>query len=346
MQNDSGKLRDQIQVLSVAEGFFQSSVLFALLKLNVFERIGPESRSVGELAQDIGTRPDTLARLLNAAVVFRLLESDDGSTYRVAPEVASVLLPDAGEDYLGNWIRNLDYFRSALEKLDQATLESGPVVDASAHLGADEGQTREFTLAMHNYAALRGKELAQFLDTSAADTLLDLGCGPGTYAFHLGAENPAVRLYLLDLPGVLEVAKEVQTRFDLQNEVHYLPLDALRDDIPGQYDLILVSNTLHMLGERQSRELIRRLHGSVSDGGSLVIQAQFLRDDRLGGRWPVLLDLIQLCITTEGRNHTVAETKAWLEEPGFSDIEYVPMTLLNTNSFLRAHKASGSKPPT
>lgn len=84
----------------------------------------------------------------------------------------------------------------------------------------------------------------------------------------------------------------------------------------------------------------------MSEGGSLVIQAQFLRDDRLGGRWPVLLDLIQLCITTEGRNHTVAETKAWLAEAGFSNIEFAPMTLLNTNSFLRAYKASGSRPPT
>lgn len=346
MQSASSTLRNQIHVLSFAEGFFQSSVLFALLKLNVFERIGSERRSVGELAEDIGARPDTLARLLNAGVVLNLLETEDGSTYCVGREFAAVLLPAAGEHYLGNWIRNLDYFRSALEKLDQATLKSGPVVDASAHLGADEDQTREFTLAMHNYAALRGKELAQFLDTSAAETLLDLGCGPGTYAFHLGVRNPALRLHLLDLPGVLEVAKDVQTRFDLRNEVHYLPQDALRDEIPGRYDLILVSNTLHMLGERESRELIRRLHGSVSEGGSLVIQAQFLRDDRLGGRWPVLLDLIQLCITTEGRNHTVAETKAWLAEAGFSNIEFAPMTLLNTNSFLRAYKASGSRPPT
>jgi SAM-dependent methyltransferase len=186
---------------------------------------------------------------------------------------------------------------------------------------------------------LRGKELARFLDTSGCSSLLDLGCGPGTYAFHLGANNPALRLYLLDLPGVLEVAAEVQKRFGLPNETHFLPLDALKDEIPGSYDLVLVSNTLHMLGERESRKLIRRLHGSVNDGGSLVIQAQFLRDDKMGDRWPVLLDLIQLCITAEGRNHSAAETKTWLEEAGFANIEFSAMTLFNTNSFLRGYKA-------
>jgi SAM-dependent methyltransferase len=341
MRDDSARLRDQIQVLGIAEGFFQSSVLFALLKLNVFERIGSEGRSVGELAEEMGTRPDTLARLLNGGVVFRLLETEDGSTYRVPPEFASVLLPAAGEHYLGNWIRNLDYFRSALDNLDEAVLRSGPAVEVGEDLGTDDEQTREFTLAMHNYAAMRGKELAEFLDTSTASTLLDLGCGPGTYAFHLGAKNPELALYMLDLPSVLEVTKEVQTRFDLRNEVHYLPLDALKEEIPGQYDLILVSNMLHMLGERKSRELIRRLYDSVSEGGSLVIQAQFLRDDRRGGRWAVLMDLLQLCMATDGRNHAVGETKTWLEEAGFSDVEYVPMTLLNTNSFVRGHKASG-----
>jgi hypothetical protein len=93
-----------------------------------------------------------------------------------------------------------------------------------------------------------------------------------------------------------------------------------------------------MLGEQESRKLLQRLSRSVAPGGSLVIQAQFLRDDRLGEWWPVMIDLIHLCTSAEGRNHTVAETQAWLEEAGFSDVEYSPMTLLNTNSFLRGYR--------
>lgn len=338
MQDAGALLRSQISVLETAEGFFQSAVLSALLKLDAFDRIGKEGKRLDLLAKELGTSSDTLRRLLNAGVVFKLLESDDGVTYRVAPRVAPVLLSAAGEHYLGDWIRNLDYFHEALTRLDEATLKSGPIVDPSAHLGSDQEQTRDFTLAMHNYAALRGKELARFLDTSGWGTLLDLGCGPGTYAFHLGMNNPKLELYLLDLPGVLEVTKEVQGRFPLRNDVHYLPLDALNDEIPGSYDAILVSNTLHMLGERQSRKLIHRLYESVTDGGSLIIQAQFLRDDGLGPRWPVLLDLIELCITSEGRNHSVGETTSWLEEAGFSNVQFSPMTILNTNGFLRAEK--------
>ena len=330
--------RDQLEVLSVAEGFFQSTILFALLRLRVFERIGEETKSLEELAAGLNARPETLARLLNAGVVLKLLESSDAKHFCVASSCRSVLLPSVGENYLGNWIRNLDSFRIALERLDDAVLTSSPTVDTTDCLGGDKEQTREYVLAMHNYASLRGKELAHFLDTSNCRTLLDLGCGPGTYALHLGMRNPNLQLYLLDFPGVLEVTREVRGLYSIGNEVHYLPLDALQDEIPGSYDIILVSNAMHMLGEKANRKLVSRLYRSVNPDGSLVIQAQFLRDDRMGGRWPVLLDLIQLCITKDGRNHSVGETRRWMEEAGFKNIEYCPMTILNTNSYLRGYR--------
>ena len=330
--------REQLSLLGIAEGFFQSSVLFALLRLDVFERIGVGSRSAADLADELEVHIDLLGRILNAGVVLNLLESEGEGDYRVPVASRSVLLRSSGDTYLGDWLLNLDYFREALAGLDQAVLSGRPTVDPAGHLGSDQQHTHEFTLAMHNYASLRGKELSRFLDTTSCTGLLDLGCGPGTYAFHLGAANPKLSLHLLDLPGVLAVAKEVEARYELENEIEYLPLDVLRDEIPGAYDLVLISNTLHMLGEQASRDLIERVYKSVAPDGSLVIQAQYLQDDRRGGRWPIFLDLIQLCITESGRNHTVSETTAWMRAAGFERIEYTPMTLLNTNSFLRGYR--------
>jgi SAM-dependent methyltransferase len=329
----------QIEVLSLAEGFFQSSILFALLKLKVFEHIDRGINTLQELAAKLDARPETLSRLLNAGVVLKLLESKDGLNFSMTPACRTVLSPSAGAYYLGDWVRSLDYFCAPLQKLDEAVLNSGPTIEPSAHLGGDKESTRSFALSMHNYASLRGKELADFLNTTGCKSLLDLGCGPGTYAFHLGMRNPGLGLYLADHPNVLETAKEVQTKYSLKNNIHYLPLDALKDDIPGSFDMILVSNMLHGLGEDASRALMKRLYNSVNHGGSLVIQAQFLRDDHLGGRWPVFLDLIQLCVTENGRNHSPGETRRWLEEAGFKNIEFCGMTLLNTNSFLRGYKA-------
>jgi len=331
-------IRDRLTVLGIAESFFQSSVLFALTKLRIFELIDEGDKHLDALAAQLAAKPDTLARLLNAGVALNLLETQDGITYRVAPLGRSTLVPSANEGYLGDWIRNLPYFNAALLNLDQAVLKSTPAVDPSTHLGTDADRTREFTLAMHNYAAVYGSELAHYLDTTGCKSLLDLGCGPGTYAFCLGMKNPGLQLYLLDFPGVLQVTKEVQARYSLKNEVHYVPVDAVKDEILGEYDLILASNTLHQLGPEASSALVRRLYKSVRQGGSLVIQARFLRDDRLGDKLPIFLDLLQLCVTSAGRNHSVAETRRWLEEAGFSNIQLCPMSLFNDLSFLRGYR--------
>jgi len=337
--SDRKKINDQLQVLSIAEGYFQSCMLFALLKLNIFERIGENSKNVKTLAAELEAQPDTLARLLNAGVMLKLLETEDGLNYRLAPVCRSVLLPSAGEEYLGNWLRLQNEFSMALTRLDQAVLKSGPTIPPDIYLGADQAHTRESVLAMHNYAALRGKLLVHYIDTSACRTLLDLGCGAGTYAYLLGMHNPRLKLYLSDLPAILEVAKEVRQRYPFENEVHFLPLDAAQDEIPGSYDLILASNMLHCFEARVRTKLLQRLHQAINPGGSLVVQAQFLQENRVGGRWAVYVDLQLLCTTQTGRNHTAEETKRWLHEAGFVNIEYCPMSVYGANRFVRGYKA-------
>lgn len=322
----------------IAEGFFRSGVMFALLKLHIFERIGDGSKSAKELAGEVNARLDALSRLLDAAVLLKLLEKNDAN-YRLSPMCHAVMLPSAGENYVGDWIRNLDFFRQALSKLAESVKQSAPHLNLAEYLKTDKDGGRDFELAMENYAALRGKELVKYLDTTPCQTLLDLGCGPGVYAFHLGMHNPKLKLYLQDMPEVLAVAKEVQKKYPLQNEVTYLPHDAVNGEVPGAYDMVLVSNMLHMIGENASRELLKKLYHRVKPGGSVVIQAQFLRDDHMGGRWPAVMDLILLCTTPAGRNHSVAEAREWMTEAGFTKINYKAMGIRNTNSLLIGSKA-------
>lgn len=327
--------RTQIELLRVAEGFFGARVLFALNRLGVFEVLGRRTLSAPEVAASIGAHPSALMRLLRAGTALHILTSADGEGFRIADAWQLVLGDATAEGYLGHWLRFLEHLDDALGHLDDVVSSGGP--DHALLEAKDPADLREFTLAMHDYAVLRGRELRDYLDTSGCRSLLDVGCGPGTYAFHLGLRNPSLTLYLLDLPEVLEITREIQGRFPLQNEIRYLPMDLGREEPSGSYDLVLVSNTLHMLGEFESRNLLQQLRRVVAPGGSLVIQAQFLDEDRLGGRWPVFMDLAQLCVTRQGRNHTVTETRQWLDGAGFGRIEFCAMSAYNTNAFLRAY---------
>src|SRR5262245_11017885 len=108
MPEQGGRVSDrvakqqQIDILSIAEGFLESSVLFALLKLRVFERIDKGTTTLNGLASELGARSETLSRLLNAGVVLKLLESEDGVHFGMSPACKSVLASSAEPHYLGD----------------------------------------------------------------------------------------------------------------------------------------------------------------------------------------------------------------------------------------------------
>ena len=106
------------------------------------------------------------------------------------------------------------------------------------------------------------------------------------------------------------------------------------------FDTILVSNTLHMIGTEGSIALLERCHAMLSPGGRMIVQAQYLNDDRTSPRWPTLVNLVQRVCTPTGRNHAIGETREWMREAGYGDIEYVPLSLWNVCSCLIGTKAS------
>ncbi len=328
--------RRQIDLLSIAEGFFESSILFALNKLDIFNIVGEDDKTLSQIARETSAAPESLSRLLNAGVATKFLVSNDAITFCVAEKWKPVLLRSYGDSYLGSWLSLLHYLSASMIDLDQAAVDGKPTVnllDSKVH-----DDIFEFTMAMHNYAVYRGRDLVRFLDLGGCRTLLDLGCGPGTYGLELASANPDLSLFLLDLPEVLEVTREVVEKYSINEPVNYLAIDVTQQEIPDSYDVVLVSNTLHMLSEENSRKLLQRLYRNVNPGGSLIVQFQSLNDNRMGGRWPIMLDLVQMCITENGRNHSVGETREWMEDAGYKDIEYCGMTLMNTNGFLRGYR--------
>ncbi len=249
-----------------------------------------------------------------------------------------MLVRSGDRGYLGNWIANLEYLQRSLMGLADAVRSGERAVDLEGDLGPAGDKSRSFILAMHDFASLRGAELVRYLDTTGCRSLLDIGCGPGTYSFMLGEANPDLKLYLMDLPEVLNVAREVQGRFALATEVHYLPGDARTDEIQGRHDLVLLSNVLHMLGPEESQAVLQRLVEHVEPGGSVVIQGQFLDEGRTGPRWPVFMDLTLLSMTSAGRNHTPGDAERWLRECGLIDIVVEPMSMMNANTYVRGFK--------
>ncbi len=336
------RIRDQLTLKARVHGFFESAVIFALVELKIFEHLSDGTLSLGELSQRASAREDSLARLMRAACGMQLVERRADGRFRIPSRLQPFLGRGESEESVIPWVRFIQSMAPRLFDIAEVVRHGPPSLEGDDYClwGAD---LDSFSRAMHLYASTLGSELVRFLDLSGAKSLLDLACGSGTYAFLLGRHNPHLSLCLMDSAGVLEVARRTAQKFQITNQVEFRPADILVDPIRGEFDVILISNTLHLIGPAAARELLGRCFHAVRPGGSLVVQGQFLKVGQSEKGWPVMLDLILLTSSSSGRNHDPSETGAWLEEAGFEAIEFQPMSLTNVNSYVRGFKGGASK---
>jgi cyclopropane fatty-acyl-phospholipid synthase-like methyltransferase len=235
---------------------------------------------------------------------------------------------------LGEWVAFLHALASPLLQLGEAIRTGSAPGALFEDMSGDNIPARRMTAAMDAYARSRGIEIADRLDLSNTRRLLDLGCGPGTYSIAIVERYPQIQATLLDLPGPIAEARRLAASRNMADRVEFIAIDA-RDYTPDRpFDTILVSNILHMIGPVGSGELLKRCYHMLTPGGRLIVQAQYLNDDRVSPRWATLLNLIQRVATPQGRNHAIGETKEWMEQAGFENVKHVRFSLWNVCSCL------------
>lgn len=331
MDNELANIRREMAVLQRADRVFDAMVLFALFDSGVLGHLAGGPMALLELQARIGGNAAMLEATLEAGVALGLLRRD-GDRYHAEPDLVDCLGRPGSPGYIGESVALLHSLVRPMIELGAAVRQPELPAAIAACRTPDAEPTRRMTAAMDAYARTRGRELVDRIDFSGAAQLLDVGCGPGTYAMAILERHPSARATLLDLAGPIGEAQRQAVARGLADRVTLVVGDARTWEPSTTFDTVLISNTLHMLGPNDAQALVAKAHGFLGPGGRLVVQAQFLDEGRTSPRWPVLLNLIQHLVTERGRNHTVGETRGWLQRAGFVDVRHVPFSIWNVCS--------------
>ena len=326
-------IKKQVALLQVAESYFDSVVLFALFETGVFKTLSSGPKTFEEIQQHVRGNEESLRAALDAAVALGVLTRRE-ARYAASETVLDCLGREQSPAYLGEWVAFLHALATPLLQLGQVIRTGKAPGTFFEETEGDNSPAKRMTAAMDAYARTRGVEIVDHLDFTQARHLLDVGCGPGTYSMAIVERNPHVRATLLDLPGPIAEARQLAAARGMADRLDFVDVDA-REYAPAQpFDTVLVSNILHLIGPRDSVELLKRCYRWLTPGGRVIVQAQFLNDERTSPRWPTLLNLTQRVASAKGRNHAFSETKQWMEDAGFTNIEYVRFSIWNVNSCL------------
>lgn len=287
----------------------------------VFRALAGRAATAPEVADRAELDPRAVAILLPVLAEIGLVERDGDRFTLPEPTRRALADPDADEFEGGGlplWLYNLRAFTHLPE-----VLASGEPLERPDE---DEAEARE-SLArfMAGMAASPRARVERIVDACLARlpeerrapdgrprTVLDLGGGPG-HMTRVFVER-GLRGTLFDRPETIEYVRDAYGLAGLEG-LELAGGDFMEDRLPdGPFDIVLISNVVHIYAPERNRELLRRVARVTAPGGVVGI-ADFFRGR---SRRAIRFALVMLLRTEGGNTYTEAEVGAWLAEAGFA----------------------------
>lgn len=314
-------------LLQLSGGYWEIGPLHAAVRLDLVTLLArQEGMTAEECAGLTGYSLRGLSALLDALVAMGLLTAE-GDRYRPTPFSRRYLSRDSDE-YLGYIIGHHHHLVTGWSRLHEAVQTGRPVRESSSH-GDDPVARENFLMGMFNLAMQNAPRVVPLIDLNGRRRLLDLGGGPGTWAIQFSLSNPGLTAVVYDLPTTREFAEKTIARFGLSDRVSFHAGDFLVDPVPGEFDVVWISQVLHSEGEKACRDTLSTVRDLLVPGGLLFVQEFLLNDDRKGPLFPALFSLNMLIGTAEGKSYSGREISVMLAETGFHDIQRLPLDLPN-----------------
>ena len=324
-----GPARSHLEVLSEdMVGFWRTQTISAAVELGVFEFLPGSAKTVERRA---GLHREIGVRFMRALAELRLVwRNAEGNYY--ATERGALLtkghpfsLVDAarhwGKESNEAWAEMTGALRtgeSSFERLHGSNFFDW-IRDRPADLQA-------YHSAMSTYARHDYEGLADSVDFSVHDTILDAGGGNGELAFALMRACPGLQVAVMDR---LEVVQVVKPPSELEERCRFLAGD-LFERWPLSPDAVIIARVLHDWPDTDALRILQRAREAMPDGGTLYIVEMVL--DAVTGEGG-LLDMNML-VMTRGAERTEKQFKDILAQAGFALIEVVRTK--SVNSVLRA----------
>lgn len=206
-------------------------------------------------------------------------------------------------------IRSIGSFPHRLDCIDRAfdlpeTMRTGEPPARSE----DWTRNRMGATATVDEATVRACVTAAVHEHSDADTVLNVGGGPGTFATEFARRGYDVTLF--DQPDVIDI-----DRTFLEHEPVNLASGDLPDALPDDgFDIVFCSRVAHTLGPDANQQLLQNVRDAVEPGG-VAVYVDYVR-----GRSDMAPTIAahMLAQTDRGRAYAADEFVNWFDTAGFS----------------------------
>jgi SAM-dependent methyltransferase len=162
--------------------------------------------------------------------------------------------------------------------------------DYFARISQSPERARRFTRMLYEIHLPLAEQVAEALDMSGVERLMDLGGGSGVVSLALLRRYPHLDAVVVDIPNVCAAGREIAAENSMEDRITYLTADYVRDELPSGFDLVLECDS-----GPYTESFFRKVRAVLNPGGRLVIVYQLAESEGIAPRpwlhWAFLASL-------------------------------------------------------
>jgi hypothetical protein len=321
-------LSDYEKVVDIIFGRWKSQILYAGVKLGVFDFVTPVPISATEIARELGLDPALSYRLLRALGSIGLLKEHGDHRFSMTsmggllrgdnPQTLSgVALLEEGPEHYAIWKHLTAMVRDGkqdgfVREFGQRIFDYAPVHQSYADV---------FNQAMSSYSATHTKWVLEALDEydfSSIPHICDVGGGHGHLLCNLLLKHQHLQGSVLELEQVIKDRELLwANRMGIGTDrCHYISGDMFHD-VPGA-DAYLMKMILHDWNDKECVTILSNIQ-RASPTGARVFIIEHVVPGPEAPHFSKLFDIHMMCALT-GKERTEEEYLALLKQGGFKHV--------------------------
>lgn len=320
--NQANSDLDPMAVMRVASAYWNSSILHTANALNVFTSLSKEGPATAEeMAKRCKVDARGIEMILMGCVCLGFMEKKNGKFFNTP--LAETFLVDGSPRNQRGIVSMFKDWVLPWSRLEEATRTGKPVVEKQHDHG--EEATRTYITGMLHRGIPQAWLLAEEVDLSGRKKMLDVGGGPGIFSIVMCQKYAGLKAAVLDLPQTLRVTRDIIKDWKAEDKVSTVEGSYMDAGYGSGYDVVLTSSMISQEGPDVVKHILRESFKAMESGGVVLIQEQFLDDDKTGPMLPVQVGLNQLIHTPAGRAYSAKEVADFAAEIGFTKLSYRPL---------------------
>jgi demethylspheroidene O-methyltransferase len=317
-------------LFDLCAGFVYSQVLYACVRLRLFDLLRAGPATPRDLSPYLGLPPDATERLLAAAAALGLVERRPLGRYGLGPLGAAM----ADQPAIAALVEH--HAKLYADLADPVGLLRGDIGDTALSAywpyarspggNCPRDESAPYSRLMTLSQSLIADEVLDTVSLASHRCLLDVGGGEGAFLAAVARRTPRLRLKLFELPPVAARAEARLAADGLGDRIEVMAGDFHLDPLPIGADVISLVRVLHDHDDEVASALLRAVRLALPPGGKLLLAEPMAETPGAEPAGDAYFGFYLLAMGS-GRPRSGERLKEMLGIAGFSRVRHRPTRL-------------------